>query len=77
MALCESGSDFLVETAGAVLGTTVLPFSNIRLKTWRGCGRVQDKASCARKLPAARYPKEEPGERPQPGIDSLASEGVG
>src|SRR3569833_2886336 len=34
-----------------VLGTTVLGFSNIRLKTLLDCGRVQDKASCARLIP--------------------------
>src|SRR3954453_18517973 len=44
--LCEIGT-FSAWTDG-VLGTTVLGFSNIRLKTGRNCGRVQDKPSCPR-----------------------------
>ena len=42
--------------ADAALGTTVLGFSNIRLKTGRVCGRVQDKPSCARSIPAFLRP---------------------
>jgi len=51
-----------VSEIGAFLGTRVLGFSNIRLKTWRDCGRVQDKTSCARGVPAAGYPAEVQGQ---------------
>ena len=51
--------------ADALLGTTVLGFSNIRLKTRWDCGTVQDKPSCARTILAFRCPAGLPGQAMQ------------